>query len=70
MLALGNMKDQRARRLLLSLLEDEAVAGHAIMALRKVGTRDDAEQIGPFLTHPKSWVRQEARRTLKKLEQR
>jgi hypothetical protein len=69
-LALGNMADTRARCLLLDLLDDETVAGHAIKALGRNGRPEDSSKIAPFLRHSKSWVRQESRRTLDKIRKK
>lgn len=66
-LALGNMKNPQASEVLLDLLEDEVVAGHAIMALGKLRDRRASPRIQPFLQHPKAWVRKEASKALKKI---
>jgi hypothetical protein len=63
-LALKNMKNPKAVPLLISLLDDDEVAGHAIMALRKLEAVEARERIVPFLKHPKSWFRQEAKKAL------
>ncbi len=65
--ALGNMRDARAVEVLISLLEDADVAGYAIMALGKLGARETAPRIEPFLHDPSPWVRREARKALRKL---
>ena len=63
-LALANMKNERAKSVLISLLKDEDVCGYAIMALGKLGASSAASEIEPFLAHPKDWVREEARKAL------
>lgn len=66
--ALGNMRNPRAVEVLLELLEDDEVAGHAIMALRKLNSPRARARVEQFLDHPKTWVRAEARRTLAKID--
>jgi hypothetical protein len=65
--ALGNMKNPAAVGLLISLLDDEEIAGHAIIGLGKLRARNARTNIEPFLGHPKAWVRQEARKALAKI---
>ncbi len=67
-LALGNMKKSPVSNVLIQLLDDEEVAGHAIMALGKLKAKDAQKRIEQFLDHPKEWIRKEARRALKKIE--
>jgi len=66
--ALGNMKRPEAVDVLIKLLADEEVAGHALVALRKLGAKKARPVIEPFLKHPKTWVRNEAKRTIAKLD--
>lgn len=66
--SLGNMKDPRAQDVLIGLLDDEVVAGHAIMALGKLKSIKAYPKIEGFLNHPKAWVRKEARRALEKID--
>ena len=66
--ALGNMKDPRVADVLVSLLQDEQMAGHAIIGLgklRSVGTRSALE---PFLNHRKSWIRAEAKKSIERID--
>ncbi len=65
--ALGNMKDPRAVDVLIELLEDDEVAGHALIALRKLKAEKARPHIERFLNHPKTWVRNEAKKALEKL---
>jgi hypothetical protein len=65
---LGNMKDPRAVDVLIDLLHDEEVAGHALLALGKLKPGRAKASIEPFLTHPKAWVRKAARSALAKIE--
>jgi hypothetical protein len=67
-LALGNMTDPRAPRVLVDLLANDEVAGHAIMALgklRAVSARSNVEQ---FLRHPREWIRKEAKRAIERID--
>ncbi len=66
--ALGNMKDPRAVDVLIEMLKDEEVAGHALLALRKLKADKARPYIEPFLEHPKAWVRKEAKRALAKID--
>jgi HEAT repeat protein len=66
--ALGNMKDPRAVDVLVRLLADEEVAGHALIALGKLRATQSRPQVEAFLSHQKSWVRQEAKRALSKID--
>jgi len=66
-LALGNMKDERAVDVLIELLQDGQVAGHAIIALGKLKAKLAEPYIERFLSDPKTWVRQEATKALKRI---
>jgi HEAT repeat protein len=66
-LALANMRDSRAVDVLLGLLDDDEVAGHAVMALGKLKAGKARPAIEEFLKHPKPWVRKEAKKALDKL---
>lgn len=68
--ALANMKDPRAVDVLIELLDDEEVAGHAVLALRKLAPPEERSAIERFVDHPKTWVRNEARRALAKIDKK
>ena len=68
--ALGNMKSPRAVKVLINLLDDEQVYGHALMALRKLAPVEAKDAVEQFVNHPKTWVRNEARRALAKIEKK
>ena len=53
---------------LVSLLDDNDVDGHTIDTLYKMGAAEYAELIRPFLTHKQTWIRNEAKRYIKKYE--
>jgi len=63
-LGLGNLPGERSNGTLIDLLDDPQVAGHAIMALGKLGAVEAAERIRPFLKHRTAWVREEATKAL------
>ncbi len=67
--ALGNMIKARGRVIpvLEGLLHDDDVAPYAAMALSKLKSVDSKQAIEQLLEHPDAWVRQEARKALKKL---
>lgn len=52
---------------LIRSLEDDSVAGHSIIALRKIGAAKARPQIESFLNHDKAWVRREAKKALAQL---
>lgn len=63
-LALGNCRDPRAVDVLITLLADEQVVGHAVMALGKLKSKAARPQIQALLKHPVDWVRAEAIKAL------
>jgi hypothetical protein len=68
-LALGRMKkESRAVDVLLELLDDDVMAGHAIIGLRKLKAKRAKAWIEPFREHDKGWVREEARKAVAALE--
>ena len=66
--ALGNMRTPDAVEVLTNLLNDDEVAGHAIIALGKLKAKEAKENIEPFLNHPKAWIRKEAKRAIAKID--
>ena len=60
------MKARHAIDLLIELLDDDEVAGHALIAPRKLGAKKARPRIEQFLNHPKAWIRFEAKKTLAK----
>jgi HEAT repeat protein len=66
--ALGNMNNPRAIDVLIDLLQDEDVAGHALIALGRLKAGKARHYIEPFLNHSKSWIRKEANRALAKID--
>ena len=65
-LALGHMKKQSgAVDVLIDLLNDESLAGHAAMALRKLKAKCAKTALERSLSHPRDWVRNEVTKALK-----
>jgi hypothetical protein len=64
-LALAKMKRPDSQNVLLRLLSDPQVDGHAVHALVKMKAAVEAARVEPFLKHPKRWVRQEAKKLLR-----
>jgi hypothetical protein len=67
-LALANMKNPCTVDILIALLDDEQVAGHAVIALGRLKAKRARTHLERFLTHSKSWVRTEAKRALAKID--
>ena len=67
-IALGRMKTTDVANTLIKLLDDENLAGYAIMALGRLKIQEARPGIERYLTHPKSWVRREAKRALAKID--
>jgi len=67
-LALGNMKDPRATETAMRLLDDEVVAGHAIMALGRLQAKRSRNLLKPFLQHRRAWIRREAKKAVQRID--
>jgi hypothetical protein len=65
-LAVGTTGNSNAATVLNSLLDDEVVVGHALMALRKLKAPVRADRIEQLLQHPQAWIRKEAKRAVAK----
>lgn len=63
-LALARMRNPLAVDILIELLQDDEVAGHAVMALGKLRNHRAAKAIEPFTRHSKTWIRREAKKAL------
>lgn len=64
---LGRFKDNNVKAVLIELLNDEEVVGHAISALAKTGDVTVVKYIEPYLNHKVKWIRNEACKAIKKL---
>jgi hypothetical protein len=67
-LALGNMQDPRATETAMKLLDDEVVAGHAIMVLGRLKAKRSRNRLKPFLQHHRAWVRREAQKAVQRID--
>jgi HEAT repeat protein len=65
-MALGKMKNPKAVDVLIGLLDDDEVVGHAIIGLNKLKAIQARPRIEQLVNHPKAWVRKEAKQTLRK----
>ena len=63
-IALSRMKNPRVREIARSLLKDDEVQGHAVIALRKLRAVEAIQDISELSNHPKSWIRAEVKKTL------
>lgn len=66
-LALGKIKTQASEDLLIGLLDDKEVQGHALGALRKLKSKKAAEKASLLLSSPNAWIRKEAKKLLDKI---
>ena len=63
-LALGNMKDPEAQDALIGLLDDDLVAGQAIVSLRQAEVSKSLSINRAILTHPESLDTQRSKKGL------
>ena len=66
-IALGKMKNPRAVDVLICLLDDDDVVGHALTALRKLKSKQAQSHIVRLINHPNAWVRKVAKQALGKI---
>ena len=64
---LWKFDDPEIKEVLVSLLDDETVVGHAIHALRRLGDPTVIKDIEPFTSHKMTWIRNEAKVAVAKL---
>lgn len=67
-IALGNLKDSQGVPLLIGLLHDEEVVGHAVMALGELKAIEARASLSSLADHPRAWVRKEVAKALKKID--
>jgi HEAT repeat protein len=67
-LALAKSGDLRATDVLLDLLGDETLRGHAIIGLGKLASPRARLQLEPFLSDENAWIRREAKKALERIE--
>jgi HEAT repeat protein len=68
-LGLGRFKDPRTVDVLIGLLDDEDVAGHAISALGKLRDPRSRTALEPFVEHPRTWWRNAAKKALARIKE-
>lgn len=66
-LALGKLQHPRAVPVLVDLLEDEEVAGHAVKALGNLKAVEAKGGLEGMLKHTKTWIREEAASALSRI---
>jgi hypothetical protein len=66
--ALGNMRAKAARELLMALLEDEQLVGHAIKGVAKLRMKEAVPRLQELAQHPIAWIRNEAKAALQLME--
>jgi HEAT repeat protein len=66
--ALSRFPSLKSGKVLVQLLKDEDVRGHAIIALRNLKAHESIPYIEPFLFHENAWIRREAKKALSKLQ--
>lgn len=67
---LWKFDDPEIKDVLVSLLDDETVVGHAISGLRMLNDPSVIEDIEPFTSHKMTWIRNEAKAAIKKLSKK
>jgi hypothetical protein len=65
--ALGNVRNSRSIETLLKCLEDDQVAGHAVLALGRLRAVEALDRLNSFLEHPKPWIRDAAAKAIKQI---
>ena len=67
-MAMGKMKNPKAVDVLIGLLDDNDVAGHAIIGLGRLKNEKALPHLNKFINHPKTWWRNEAKKAIAKIE--
>jgi HEAT repeat protein len=65
--ALGKMKNPKAVDVLICLLDDDDVVGHALTSLKKLKAKQAQTHIERLINHPNAWVRKVAKQALAKI---
>lgn len=65
--ALGKVKSEKSEKVLITLLDDNEVATHAIEALGRRKSQKAKDKILNLINHPKALLRKEAQKALKKI---
>lgn len=67
---LWKFDDPEIKDVLVSLLNDETVVGHAVHALRRLGDPSVIQYLEPITSHKMTWIRNEAKAAIKKLSKK
>src|SRR4051812_776642 len=67
-LGLGKLKAPRAVDVLMSLLGDEAVEGHAVMSLGKLRAKVARPRLEALLRHSQPWLRKEVTKAIARID--
>ncbi|WP_428267206.1 HEAT repeat domain-containing protein [Haliangium sp.] len=66
--SLGKLSVEGVDEVLIGLLSDDVVVGHAVMALGKRRAKAARSRIETLLSHPKAWVRDEVKKALEQID--
>ena len=66
-LALIGMKSPKVDDVLIKLLDDDDVVGHALIAIGKRRVEQARDRVELLKSHPKAWIRKEAKKALSKM---
>jgi hypothetical protein len=69
-MGMEKMKNPMAVDVLLEVLPDDQVTGHAIIALGKLRARRARSAIEPYCNSSRAWIRQEAKKALERINRR
>jgi len=67
---IGGKSQDRVLPILVKLLEDPVLEGHAISGLNALGDVRAIEKVRPYLGHKMNWISKGAARAIKKLEKK
>jgi HEAT repeat protein len=67
-LTLGKLKDRRAVPVLIELLNDEQIVGHAASALGMIKAPEARQALLSMRNHPRTWVRKEIEKAILKID--
>jgi HEAT repeat protein len=67
-IGLGKLKSTSVTDVLLRLLDDEDIVGHAVIALGKLRAQKARMRIHTLLEHPRPWIRREAKKAVSRID--
>jgi HEAT repeat protein len=68
-IALARVRDPRADEVLMNLLTDEELVGHAVIALGERRSAEAKDRLERLTTHRKKWIRTEAKKALQMIRE-